>query len=107
MHHRLLAINVLAGAHGIDGYFLVPVVGRGHDDGIDVFPIQQFTVAAGGVDVLSPTVLGILEPSVREVADRHQFDAGTQRGDRIPRTHAASADEADVEVVTRKESAIF
>ena len=36
LHHRLFAVDVLAGVHGVDGDILVPVVGRGDDDGVDI-----------------------------------------------------------------------
>ena len=41
MDHRLLAIDILAGLHGVHGDLLVPMVGRADDDGIDVFALQN------------------------------------------------------------------
>ena len=38
VHHRLLAVNGLAGAERVDRDGLVPVVGRAHDDRVDVVP---------------------------------------------------------------------
>ena len=37
---RLLGIDVLAGLAGMDRNQRPPVVGRGRDDGVDVFPLQ-------------------------------------------------------------------
>ena len=56
MDHRLLAIDVFAGLHGVDGDLLVPVVGRADDDGIDVFAFQNLGVVAGGEDDRRPRV---------------------------------------------------
>ena len=51
MGDGLLAVDVLAGAHGGDGDGHVPVVGRADDDGVDVFAVEDVAVveAVGGV----------------------------------------------------------
>ena len=40
VRHRLLAVDVLAGAHRVDDDLLVPVVGNGGDDAVDVLVVE-------------------------------------------------------------------
>ena len=47
---RLLAVDVLALAHGVDGDQGVPVVGRGDDDGVDVLAVEQLAEVLVGFD---------------------------------------------------------
>ena len=39
--HRLFAVDVLAGLHGVDRHLGVPVVGRGDQDGVDVLALED------------------------------------------------------------------
>src|SRR6476661_6698695 len=48
MHHWLFAIHVLACFHCVDRNLLVPVIRSSDDHCIDIFPVQQFLVAACG-----------------------------------------------------------
>src|SRR5205807_3084366 len=43
--HRLLTVDVLAGAHGVDDDLTVPVVGHSGDDAVDVLVVEQLPVA--------------------------------------------------------------
>ena len=58
LHHRLLAIDVLAGVEGVDADAGVPVVRRGDDDGIDVLARQDLAVVARREDAGRRTVRG-------------------------------------------------
>ena len=101
MDHRLLAVDVLAGLHGVDGGLLVPVVGRGDDDGVNVFARQDLAVVAGGEDVLPPELLAVLESSVVAVGNRDQFHAWNLNGSvGIELALDACADQGDLDVVT-------
>ena len=53
LHHGLFAVHVFAGVHGVDGDFLVPMIGRSHNHGVHVRPRQNFAVIAGDEDILA------------------------------------------------------
>lgn len=46
MRHRLFAIHVFARSDGVNHNLFVPVVGHGHDDGVNALVVQQFFIAA-------------------------------------------------------------
>ncbi len=98
--HRLFEVDVLAGLHGVDGGALVPVVGRGDEDGVDVFAGEDFVVVAGGEDVLAPELFGVGEAAVVAVGDGNQLDAGDLEGScGIALALDAGADEGEVDGV--------
>jgi len=49
---------VLAFAKGVGTDFLVPVVGGGVDDDVDVGTVEQFAVIAGGSGAFAPEFFG-------------------------------------------------
>ena len=53
----LLAVDVLAGHHGVDRRQGVPVVGRGDDDGVDVLAVEQLAIVLDGLGVDAPGLL--------------------------------------------------
>ena len=75
--HRLLAVHVLAGFHGIDGNLLVPVIGRANDHRVNIFARQDFLVVARGENVVAPELLAVLETAVVTVGDRDELHPGT------------------------------
>ena len=94
LHHRLLAIDVLARVEGRNGDVVVPMVGGNHEDGIHVRPGQNFAVVAGGEQgfVLAKRILSVFEPTRIQIGAGYQFNIGvTQGGLRIEvtlNTHA-------------------
>src|SRR5436853_410292 len=50
---RLLAVDVLTLAHGVDGAEGVPVVRRGDQDGVDVLIVVQFAEVAVGAGLVA------------------------------------------------------
>ena len=48
VRHGLFAVDVFAGVAGIDDDALVPVVGNGGDDAVDIFAVEQFLIVARG-----------------------------------------------------------
>ena len=50
--HRLFAIDVLASFHGIDAHLGMPVVWRGHHNGVNVFAVQQAAVIFGDAGLI-------------------------------------------------------
>ncbi len=104
MDHRLFAVDVLAGLHGVDGGALVPVVGGGDDDGVDVFAGEDLAVVAGGEDVVAPELLGVGEAAVVAVGDGDELDAGNLHGDLgVALALDAGADEGKLNVVVRSD----
>ncbi len=100
LHHRFLAVNVLALAHGVDAYLLVPVVGGGVDDGVHVFALQDLAVVAGGEEVFAPQLLGPDQAAVVEVAGGHYFHARHHQGRlHVADAHAAGAYQGNADAV--------
>jgi len=99
----LLAIDILARLHGIDGDLLVPMVGRANDDGVDVLALQNLTVVARSKDVVAPEFLAVLEAAV--VAIRHGNELHTrnlQRYLRISLTLTTRPDQRDLNMIVRR-----
>src|SRR4029077_4764790 len=69
---RLFAVDIFAGAHGVDADLGMPVVGRADDDGVDILAVNQLAVVFVDVgflfaDVL--VVLGLFGVAAVDVAD--------------------------------------
>src|SRR6185503_19900420 len=70
LHHRLFAIPVFAGLHGVQAHLPVPVVGRGDDYGVHVRPRQLLTIIASGEDLIAPELFGAGQAALVDIADR-------------------------------------
>ena len=58
---RLLAVDVLAGLHGLDGDLGVPVVGRGDQDAVEGLVVDQVAVILDlGLEVLEAPLAHLL-----------------------------------------------
>ena len=87
--HRLLAVHGLAGLEGLGGDFVMPVVGGGDDDDVDVLVVQDLAIVAGafglaaalgdrlqapieplGVDLGDPGDLDVVGPVLRPLDQR-------------------------------------
>jgi len=100
MDHGLLAVDILAGLHRVYAGLLVPVVGRADDDCVHITAGEDFTVVAGGEEVVAPQLLGVNEAAIVAVGDGHQLDAGhLERRLGIALALAARADERDLNAV--------
>ena len=100
LHHRLLAVHVLAGIERIGRNLRVPVIGGGDNDGVDIFARQHLPVIARGEELASPVLFGAREPAVVDIAHGHEFHAGNR--ERVPgvaRSHAARSDQSDADAV--------
>ena len=75
MDHRLLAVHVFPGFHGIDGSLLVPVVRRRHDYGVDIFARQNLAVIAGRENIVPPKLLAVLQAPVVTIGNGNQLHA--------------------------------
>ena len=104
--HGFFEIDVFAGVHGINGGLFVPVIGRGDDDGVDIFAGEDLAVVAGGeeVDIVgracSPEFFGVSEASVVAVGDGDEFHAGNaEGGGGVALALDACSDESELDVV--------
>ena len=90
---RLLAVDVFAGLGGVNAAQGVPVVGRGHDHGIDVLAVKQGPVVL--VHALGPHLAGhLFRPREVDVGDRRHARPLGERADE-PRALIAHTDPAD------------
>src|SRR5262249_38570811 len=100
---RLLAVDVLALAHRLDGHEGVPMVGRGDEDGAQVLAGEQFAevVVAGHVPhpALAQLARGAIAVAVIDVAHRDTFDALVAQGvaENGPAAALGAADADDAE----------
>ncbi len=100
MGHGLFAVDVLAGAGGIDGHGGVQVVGGGDDDKVDVLVFEQAAVVAVGLGAGAlGGALGALVEDVANSGDLDVFDFGhfEQLGNVIAEPTDAAADDARAE----------
>ena len=68
---RLLHVHVLAGIAGVDEHQRVPVVGRGDDDRVDVFVVQQLVVVVILFGIGARFLDREIHVVVAQVADGH------------------------------------
>ncbi len=69
--HRLFGVDVFPGLARVDAHDRPPVIGRGRDDRIDIFPLQQFAVV-----LVSGSLVGLgCFFGTREVHIRDSHDA--------------------------------
>src|ERR1019366_1649268 len=91
---RLLDVDILAGAAGVDGHQGVPVIGRGDGDGVDrlvfeelaIVPVNRRFLLGDGLDAARRRVQHVLV----DVAERHQLYIGLA-GDLLDVVLAAAA----------------
>jgi hypothetical protein len=103
MDHRLFEIDILAGLHGIDSGLLVPVIGRGDEDSIDILTGKDLAIVARGEEVGTPQLSGMGQATVVTVGDGDQLDAwNLQRSARVALTLDASANESELDDVIRR-----
>src|ERR1700722_10155640 len=100
MDHRLFEIDILAGLHGIDGGLLVPVIGCGDQDSIDILTGQDLAIVPRGEEVGTPQLSGMGQTAVVTVGDGNQLDAwNLQRSACVALALDASANESELDEV--------
>ena len=98
--HGLFEVDVFACVQCIDGGLLVPVVGRGDDDGVDVFAGEDLFVVAGGEEVVAPELFGAGEAAVVAVGYGDELDSGdAEGGGGVTLPLDACADEGELDVI--------
>ena len=76
MRHGLLAVHVLAGGNGVDDDLLMPMIGNGNDNRVDLFVIEQLFVAPRGLDGLADDLFREFVAAVVKIAGGNALDAG-------------------------------
>jgi len=108
VRHGFFAVDIFAGGERVHNHLLMPVVGHGDEDGVDVFRVEQFLVAARSADVFAGNFLRQVVAAVVEIGGGHAFDARKLDSGRKHATafhaHADHA-EADAVVGARERSA--
>src|SRR3989475_320468 len=101
VRHRLLAVDVLAGADRGHHHLLVPVIGNRRDDAVDVLVLEERLIAARDGQVRPDDLAGQRVPTVVEVSGRRTFDARQLYGlrERPVPLHAVS-DHSEADPVT-------
>jgi len=98
--HGLFEVEVFARVHGVDGGLLVPVVGCGDDDGVDVFAGEDLFVVTGGEKMVAPELFGAGEAAVVAVGYGYEFDTGdAENGGGVALALEACADEGELDMV--------
>src|SRR5213082_3581441 len=73
MGHGLFDVDVFAGAERVEHDGQVPIIGRGDDDGVNVFAVEQlFVLSEVGVDFAVGALLGAREVALVTIADLDQ-----------------------------------
>ncbi len=99
LDHGLFAVHILARVHGVDGDFLVPMIGCGYDDCVDIRTRQDFAVIARDEDILAVDFLHPREAALIDIAGGYQFGTGSDGRSDVFRAHAARADDGDLDGV--------
>ena len=100
VNHRLFEIDILASLHGVDCGLLVPMVGRGDEDGINILAGKDLTVIAGREEIGAPQLFAVGKAAIVAVGDGDQLDAGNlHRGARVPLALDAGADKGELDDV--------
>ena len=103
VRHRLLAVDVFSGVYGVHDDLLVPMVGNGGDDAVDLLVVEKFLIAARGGnfradDFLRERVAAVVKVGGRDALDTGQLDGiGKQAG-----ALHADADDAEAHAIARR-----
>ena len=75
MRHRLFAVDVFSGVHGVNDDLLVPVIGDGGDDTVDFLVVEKLLVAARGGNALADNFLRERVAAVPQIGRGDALDA--------------------------------
>src|SRR5207247_4599321 len=101
VRHRLLAVDVLAGAHLVPHHLLVTVIGNRRHDALDVLVLEERLIAARDGQVRPDDLAGQRVPTVAQVTSRRTFVPRQLYGLREqPVPLHADADHAEADPVT-------
>src|SRR6266852_6174580 len=103
MRHGFFAIDIFAGADGVDDHLLVPMVRNGGDETVDFLVVEEIFVAARGGDFLADNLLGESVAAVVKIAGSDALDARKRNGvaKQAGALHA-DADDAEAQAIARR-----
>src|SRR6266700_5352640 len=104
VRHGLLAVDVFAGAHGVNDNLAVPMIGDGGDEAVNFFVSEKLFVNARGGDFIAGDFLGENVAAVVEVAGGDAFDAWELDGffEQAGTLHA-DANDAEAQAIARRD----
>jgi hypothetical protein len=86
--------------YGVDCGLLVPVIGRGDEDGVDIFSSENLAVVAGDEEIGAPELFCVGEAAVVTVCYCDEFDTWDLEGCAgVALTLNACTDEGQLDVV--------
>jgi hypothetical protein len=78
----------------------MPMIGRAHNDGVNVLTRQELPVVSGREDVVAPDFLAVLETAVVTIRDGHELYArNLERSSRIALALTTRPDQRDLNVI--------
>ena len=81
--HGLFAVDILAGAAGVDDYSFVPEIGDGGYEAIDIFAGKNVLITAGDGEIrVAGDFAGVEMAAVIEVGGGYAFGSGNGDGGR-------------------------
>ena len=104
VRHGLFAVDVFSGGSSVNDDALVPVVGNGGDDAVDVLAIEEFLIFAGDGEIgLAGDFAGELMTAIPEIGGADALDAGKRGGGgEEAGTLHADADDSEAHLVARR-----
>ena len=73
--HGLLGIEILAGSQRVQEMAIVTVQGAGHDDGVDIFHVEQAAIVVEGLNV-GNLAFRLVAAAAVDVGHGYEFDVG-------------------------------
>src|SRR5882724_7989431 len=100
--HGLFAVDVFAGVDGVNDDLLVPMIGDGGDEAVDLLVVEKILITARGGDFFADNFLGERVAAVVEIASRDAFDTRQLDGvaEQTGALHA-NADDAEANTIAR------
>jgi hypothetical protein len=93
VRQRLLDVDILPGGAGHDGGQCMPVIRRGHDDGIHVLPFEHMPEVTLHVSLAASLLPRLAHAPLIRIADRHDLRALLLKVVEIALPLSAAADE--------------
>ncbi len=102
VRHRFFAVDIFSGVDGVDDDLLVPMIGNGGDQAIDLFVVEQIFVAAGDEKIgIAGNFARERVAAIVEIGGGNALSAGERHGgSEQARSLHADADDAETQTIT-------
>src|SRR5262249_26453304 len=101
MRHRLFAIHMLAGVHGVDRDFGVPMIRWGDEDRINIFALEQLPIIQ--IALALADALGTINAALVNVDDSDDLDIFGFRllyeAPNVPGAHATNTNDSNANAI--------